>query len=195
MSDFCNVNATSAIDTGRRQMTLGAVTAGLLGLSGQSCATRPETTLPYAKPAPFTAMEFWQRILDLTNEKGKDTSRERVERAIGTKFARVVGEVESRAHFADYGVHWYFNARLSGGTSRPSLSINAEYQKVLMFSDGPLKYSPVVFESLMKGGWVKSAPLPHFYPNLHQLETDSVAIALNEYDNYVASVNIGWLTK
>ena len=151
--------------------------------------------MPYAKPAPFTAMEFWQRILALINERGRDTSRDRVERAIGTKFVRIVGEVETRAHFADYGVHWYFNARLSGGTSRPSLSIDADNQNGLMFSDGPLKYSPVVFDSLMKSGWVKSEPLPHFYPNLRLLEADFAAIMLNEYDNNVASLNITWFTK
>jgi hypothetical protein len=182
------------IDTRRRELTVG-LAAGLLGVTNQSCAVSGDKAMPFAKPAPFTAMEFWQRILDLFNEKGRDKSRERVERVIGTKFVRTVEVGEAKAYFADYGVHWYFNARLLGGASRPSLSIDADHQKVLKFSDGPLKYSPVVFDSLMKSGWVKSAPLPHFYPNLRLLETDFAAIMLNEYDNDVASLNITWLTN
>jgi hypothetical protein len=180
------------IDTHRRELTVG-LSAGLLGLTSQSCAVSGDKAMPYAKPAPFTAMEFWQRVLDLVNEKGADRSRERIERAVGTKFVRIVGEVETRAHFLDYGVHWYFNVRLSGGTSRPSLDIFAPDQQVLKFADGPLKYSPIVYDSLLQNGLLKSPPLAHFVPNFHRFNTDFLSISIGEADNSVTDFRFTWL--
>ena len=113
-----------SIDARRRKLTV-SLAAGLLGLTSQACAVSGDKAMPYAKPAPFTAMEFWQRVLDLANEKGNDRSRERVERLMGIKFVRTVEVGESKAFFADYGLDWYFNARLSWSTTRSSLDIFA----------------------------------------------------------------------
>ena len=186
-----NTIVNSNVDLGRRKMTAG-LTAGLLGLSAQSCATTVGEALPFAKPAPFTAMEFWQRILDLANEEGKDRSRERIERVMGTKFVRVIEVGDAKGYFADYGVHWYFNARLSWSTTRSSLDIFAPNQQVLRFADGPLKYSPVVYDSLLQNGWMKSRPLAHFVPNFHLFHTDFVAISIGETDNDVTDFNFTW---
>ena len=180
-----------SIDARRRKLTV-SLAAGLLGLTSQACAVSGDKAMPYAKPAPFTAMEFWQRVLDLANEKGNDRSRERVERLMGTKFVRTVEVGESKAFFADYGLDWYFNARLSWSTTRSSLDIFAPNQNVLRFADGPLKFSPVMYDSLLQNGWMKSLPLAHYIPNFHLFHTDFASISIGESDNDVTDFNFTW---
>ena len=60
------------IGTGRRQLTV-SLAAGMLGMSGQSCATAlADDPLPYAKTAPFTSEEKSDTHIDDSDPLGHE---------------------------------------------------------------------------------------------------------------------------
>ena len=187
MSDF----PISEIDTTKRKLTVG-MGASLLGLHAQSQTSQLAEPLSFAKPAPFTSQEFWQKLLDLADRKKGNPTKEVIESAIGTKFIRVVGVEDFRAYFIDYGIHWYFNVSLLDDSKRPSLSISAVHPQVLGFSDGSLKYTPAIFNDLIGSGWMPAPSLAHFVPNYHRFQTDLSFIAIGELNNNVTHFRITW---
>ena len=60
------------IGNGRRQLTV-CLAAGMLGMSGQSCATAlADDPLPYAKTAPFTSEEKSDTRIDNSDPLGHE---------------------------------------------------------------------------------------------------------------------------
>jgi hypothetical protein len=183
----------NAIDLNRRAIS-ATVATSLLGVATASCANMAIDELPYAKSAPFTAQEFWEKFLDLINEKGGPPGRDRVERAIGTKFIRLETYSQSTEFFLDYGKHWYFNARFSIAKSHHYLSISAVDTVGLTFRQQPIVWNPDVSKKLLENGWKFYLRSPHVGPTNRSYKTDHADLSLTVFENRLIGLSVVWKT-
>jgi hypothetical protein len=148
--------------------------------------------MPFAKPAPFSAQEFWQKILTLANDNNGLPSRERVEQALGKKFAREAGTAPHQTLFLDYGKHWYFDAFYSMGVENSYLSIGFGQSGTHLFSDGQLLWEPTVAFALSFSGWERYRPSPHAGPESRWYSKPSAGIRLAVISNAITGLSLSW---
>lgn len=191
--------AIQRIDPDRRIFLFGLVT-GFLGAGSSSFAGPTEAMSRSAAPA-LSAQALWKNILELVNEKTEGPTRERVERAIGTRFVRVAGEAPMQTFFVDDERHGYFNARFNSGGTRPSLEIWHAAPGGIWdprsgmngFSDASLLWNPDVHKTLIDSGWERYMPSPHAGPETRRYRKSKIAMALTVVDNVISGIVITWL--
>jgi len=89
-------------------------------MDSSNSAPHTAHTQKYALPPPFTAQEFWAKVVHLLGEKKGYVTHEQFEHAFGVKMNNGTTDEYSRAYGVGAGNDWYMKASI--------LETTAQYQ-------------------------------------------------------------------
>lgn len=120
-----------------------------------------EPTNLYRGKPPFTAQEFWQKLLTLATEHDGSVSKERFEEVFEIKFSRERRSEDSVFYYLDEGKTWYFGVAINLFGQRTHVEVNSGMivdWGVPSFGTnvGQCVGLAPVTEDLQKAGWLLS---------------------------------------